>query len=551
MKIKALTASILLITLLGSTACSLPSQKPPAPTTKTINTFHADNTEAIPTYQPLRDLNSTSASTVVAAKEKKMFEDKKTSDGRIFINHVGGYKVTVPDTLEVVDMGDATYRAVLANDNMRLEIFAQPLTVDKESYLGYSNKFLTNNHDFTNTKETERVIDGRTVKVTTWQRRTLSKIKNDRNYYTCIDIVEGKNSYNLFFSATASEADTLNVEEIIKSFDTFTPDVEGLEYERHSSNISKKNDETQKLYQDYFSKDSGLTWGLFEPISAEVDYRNVDRLHEIENKVKHDFKFLLHYTNIHDAYKEGRIINLLKRAKQEGATVELTLQTPIYDATANRNMVYEILEGTYDDYLHAYAKDIADFGHPVLFRPFNEMNGDWCTYSAFWASRDCNIYVSLYRYLYQIFEEEGATQNTLWIWNPNEKSFPDFPWNHADNYYPGDEYVDIVGLTGYNTGDYYEGETWRSFNEIYDPLYKTMAPQYQQPLMITEFASSSIGGDKPDWVKDMFKQLRNYPRIKVAVWWNGRDMDGKTEARPYYIDDSKKTVNTFKHYLSK
>ena len=33
------------------------------------------------------------------------------------------------------------------------------------------------------------------------------------------------------------------------------------------------------------------------------------------------------------------------------------------------------------------------------------------------------------------------------------------------DYYPGDEYVDIYGITGYNTGTYYEGESWRSFDE--------------------------------------------------------------------------------------
>ena len=73
--------------------------------------------------------------------------------------------------------------------------------------------------------------------------------------------------------------------------------------------------------------------------------------------------------------------------------------------------------------------------------------------------RDCSTYVELYRYLYSIFEEEGANKNTLWVWNPNEKSFPNFCWNYADNYYPGDEYVDIVGLTGYNTGDYYDARS--------------------------------------------------------------------------------------------
>ncbi len=108
-----------------------------------------------------------------------------------------------------------------------------------------------------------------------------------------------------------------------------------------------------------------------------------------------------------------------------------------------------------------------------------------------------------------------------------------------------------VGLTGYNTGDYYDGETWRSFNEIYDPLYAEMAPQYNQPLMITEFACSSYGGDKAAWVEDMFTQLENYPRIKAAIWWDSADKDTANNiARPYYIDNDKAALEIFKDHLA-
>ena len=47
---------------------------------------------------------------------------------------------------------------------------------------------------------------------------------------------------------------------------------------------------------------------------------------------------------------------------------------------------------------------------------------------------------------------KNSPHNVLWVWNPNEKSFPNFTWNAMELYYPGNEYVDIIGLTGYNTG---------------------------------------------------------------------------------------------------
>lgn len=116
-------------------------------------------------------------------------------------------------------------------------------------------------------------------------------------------------------------------------------------------------------------------------------------------------------------------------------------------------------------------------------------------------------------------------------------------------YYPGDAYVNVVGLTAYNTGNYYEGEQWSTFDELYQDLYSRASEQYAQPLMITEFASSSVGGDKVAWISDMFRSIRDYPRIKVAVWWSGCDMDNSGEtpvpARPYYLDETDETTQAF------
>lgn len=122
-------------------------------------------------------------------------------------------------------------------------------------------------------------------------------------------------------------------------------------------------------------------------------------------------------------------------------------------------------------------------------------------------------------------------------------------------YYPGDTYVDIVGLTAYNTGTYYAeiGEKWKTFTELYDTLYEEYDARFGQPLMITEFASASTGGDKAQWIQDMFRDIKNYPRIKVAIWWDGCDYDYSKEkltvARSYIIDESDEILEIFRKNL--
>ena len=141
----------------------------------------------------------------------------------------------------------------------------------------------------------------------------------------------------------------------------------------------------------------------------------------------------------------------------------------------------------------------------------------------------------------------------IFLWNPNEKSFPDFSYNNYLCYYPGNEYVDVVGLTAYNTGNYYRGEKWRSFSEAYDHFYFDYAERFKHPMMITEFSSASAGGNKSLWHQDMFSMIKNYDRIKIAVLWNGQDYDNskpeRTVSRNYKFDIEEEVINAVRRGL--
>jgi CBS domain-containing protein len=104
----------------------------------------------------------------------------------------------------------------------------------------------------------------------------------------------------------------------------------------------------------------------------------------------------------------------------------------------------------------------------------------------------------------------------------------------------------VSGLTGYNTGTYYPGEKWREFAHIYDPLYRLYSSVFEHPFMITEFGSNSVGGDKVAWIEGMFAAIDQFPRIKVAVWWNGIDWDAQMNpARIYRIDENNAVLDAF------
>ena len=73
------------------------------------------------------------------------------------------------------------------------------------------------------------------------------------------------------------------------------------------------------------------------------------------------------------------------------------------------------------------------------------------------------------------------------------------------NYYPGDRFVDLVGMDGYNWGTARSWSRWQSFEAIFGPLYADYAGR--KPIMICEIGSAEVGGDKSAWVRDMGASL--------------------------------------------
>ena len=315
----------------------------------------------------------------------------------------------------------------------------------------------------------------------------------------------------------------------------------------------KWTDETKALYTKIQNTDTCM-WGRFAP--RAILENNYEDIVALEAKAETKFDGVLEYMyHTEDVPVEG-----MKTAAEDGKIIELTLQTStVMNMNLNgKNPMFDVLDGQCDEQLRTIAGDIKGLKHPVLFRLNNEMNSDWTSYSASACLLDPEIYITVWKRIYTIFEEEGV-DNAIWVFNPNDESFPPNGYNTSLAYYPGNEYVHMFGVTGYNTGTYYaeeHGESWRSFDAIYSSITERYEKDYGAfPWIITEFASSSIGGDKVQWIQDMFANLKNYPRIKMAFWFNSADYDerpGKEgiAARPYWFDETPETTEAFRNGIN-
>ena len=97
---------------------------------------------------------------------------------------------------------------------------------------------------------------------------------------------------------------------------------------------------------------------------------------------------------------------------------------------------YELLMADIDA-IAVELKKLQDAGVPVLWRPLHEASGGWFWWGAFGPEP----YLELYRTLYDRLVNVHGLNNLIWIWNGQDAAW-----------YPGDEYVDIIG------DDIYAGE---------------------------------------------------------------------------------------------
>lgn len=180
--------------------------------------------------------------------------------------------------------------------------------------------------------------------------------------------------------------------------------------------------------------------------------------------------------------------------------------------------------GDFDTDLRRWAREMRDFGYPVIIRPMCEMNGNWTLWSGVTNGNTPADYIAAWRHMHDVFIAEGA-RNVAWDWSPNRDGSTADAVNTFNNYYPGDAYVDYVGFSGYNWGTMYNSSawvsSWQSFEEVFGYSYDVMAARTNKPIMLSESASTELGGDKAAWITDAFDQLPvRFPRVVSLTWFN-------------------------------
>ena len=289
-------------------------------------------------------------------------------------------------------------------------------------------------------------------------------------------------------------------------------------------NDSFKNAETRRLYQNLKSfSDEGVMFGMANPTT--ISYKGGPKNQKITQSDCQDI------TGSHPAFHESDFmwyrdpggksfmktdLQALKEAWDRGALIGYCwhLRGPQSDSfyarqdgefTADQNLVKKIVNGPVDrkqnsslDWLLSLLDTLVipifqEIESPVLFRPFHEMNGNW-----FWWGRDnCSPgeYQELFRITVDYLRKQGV-DNVLYVWSPDTKA--------AFEYYPGHNYVDVVGM------------------DIYEPCIAPGKSRDKVVSLLRDISRFAAAHDKvAAWTETGLrkkKDLFRYPEVYPGFW---------------------------------
>ncbi|WP_207492494.1 glycoside hydrolase family 26 protein [Aridibaculum aurantiacum] len=213
---------------------------------------------------------------------------------------------------------------------------------------------------------------------------------------------------------------------------------------------------------------------------------------------------------------------------------------PFNAAAANKNKggMRAVADGKYDQYIDRWAQDAKKYGLPFYLRWGHEMNDPY-RYPWGQQNNQPEDYIAAWQHVVKRFNALGAT-NAIWIWSPH-------PAYDAAPFYPGHAYVDWIGITALNYGTVATWSQWWSFDDIVGKAYDSLS-LYAKPIMLTEFGSLAVGGDRAKWFDDALRSLpAKYPAVKSVVFFHAaNDLTTTYKALDWSFDQDKEVVSVIR-----
>jgi hypothetical protein len=252
-------------------------------------------------------------------------------------------------------------------------------------------------------------------------------------------------------------------------------------------------------------------WGL------HVDEaRLFDNLHAAERRAGRRADVVLIFRSV-----SRQPTDTLARLQDAGYEVALTLE--FWDGSGKDWgpwSLRSIAGGDHDAALGSWLDAIADLRRAVHLRPLHEFNGTWYPWCVYAPGNDLVSFHAAWRHVAEATRRVAGDKARLQLCFNRQNGYDgerERPGTARD-FYPGDGLVDELVVNGYNRPTKTRSKRFADIFHRYYTELRTLRPNL--PLWIGETASSEKFGDKPEWIRDMFRQvLTDYP-VSCLTWFD-------------------------------
>ncbi len=249
--------------------------------------------------------------------------------------------------------------------------------------------------------------------------------------------------------------------------------------------------------------DKGIYHCAFPDFGGPEDIVTADRIDNFVELAQKDIVWAYFSNNWIDGIKFPSDAVSIIHSKGKVPFIRLMARTSFDEYKADSLYTMQsIIDGDFDEELIQWAKDAANTGFPLLAEFGTEVNGSWFPWNGLYCGGGTTDeygdptfpdgperFRDAYRHIIDICRQNGAT-NITWFFHIDADSEPVEAWNDFENYYPGDDYIDWVGVSVY--GPQQKGDDYHEFSEVLDQVYSRLANMTDKPMAILEFGVNEL-----------------------------------------------------------
>lgn len=182
-----------------------------------------------------------------------------------------------------------------------------------------------------------------------------------------------------------------------------------------------------------------------------------------------------------------------------------------WNGLTDETLLKDIINGRYDPTFAEVFKVLETYSYQtILFRWGHEME---ITGQYPWSKAEAEDYIAAYRHIFEMGHQVEAS-HLLWMWSPAGN-------DNARDFWPGDAYVDCVGVSIYAHPKWNEqnyGEL-PSFQQLMEKKYWP-ASEYDKPMLVAEVGVEGSVAEQNSWLSAAIESLPNFSKINAWVYFN-------------------------------